>query len=289
MGRSQRKSWWSRLSAGQRVAMSTAAIGAAAVLLAAGVQAYGSIHAAGISPPPPTTSPPKGASVLTSADYFWTEDSAMWAFPQPLPSAVEQTLQQRQGSLEAIQSEVEGHGGVKIAGLDLSALGKDEFSQVKVTVTGNHTTQVTITSMRARVLRREKPISETLVYAPPQAENPTIDLAFALDSLNPIARRMNQQGAPGEPYFAKKFVTLKRDETAVFNIRAYTSRCYCEWEIEVDTNVDGKPQPPLFIRDKDGNPFRTTAFSPSYQTIYAFDFATGSFVREPSGTPFPPS
>jgi hypothetical protein len=41
---------------------------------------------------------------------------------------------------------------------------------------------------------------------------------------------------------------------------------------------------------KDGDqPFRTTAFAKSYETIYSFDFLKRNrFVKLPPGSPFPP-
>jgi hypothetical protein len=61
----------------------------------------------------------------------------------------------------------------------------------------------------------------------------------------------------------------------VFLVRAFTSKCYCEWELLVETVVDGKEQ---VFRVKDGDqPFRTTAFTTAYKTIYSF----GLLWREP--------
>jgi hypothetical protein len=70
-------------------------------------------------------------------------------------------------------------------------------------------------------------------------------------------------------------------------VRAFTSKCDCEWELLVETVVDGKEQ---VFRVKDGDqPFRTTAFTTAYKTIYSFDFFGGNrFVKLPSGSPFPP-
>jgi hypothetical protein len=70
--------------------------------------------------------------------------------------------------------------------------------------------------------------------------------------------------------FAANHVSVKPGEQVVFTVRAFTSRCYCEWELLVEAVVDGKDQE---FRVKDGNrPFRTTAFAKSYETIYSFDF-----------------
>jgi hypothetical protein len=75
----------------------------------------------------------------------------------------------------------------------------------------------------------------------------------------------------------------------VFLVRAFTSKCYCEWELLVETVVDGKEQ---VFRVKDGDqPFRTTAFATAYKTIYSFDFVggTGSSSNRQAPSSLPPS
>jgi hypothetical protein len=82
-------------------------------------------------------------------------------------------------------------------------------------------------------------------------------------------------------------VSVKPGEQVVFTVRAFTSKCYCEWELLIEAVVDGKEQ---MFRVKDGNqPFRTTAFAKSYETIYSFDFfGRNRFVKLPPGTQSPP-
>jgi hypothetical protein len=90
-----------------------------------------------------------------------------------------------------------------------------------------------------------------------------------------------------EPYFAAHHVSVKPGEQVLFTVRAFTSKCYCEWELLVTAVVDGKDQ---VFSVKDGDqPFRTTAFATAYQTIYNFDFfGRNRFVKLPPGSPFPP-
>jgi hypothetical protein len=69
-------------------------------------------------------------------------------------------------------------------------------------------------------------------------------------------------------------------------VRAFTSKCYCEWELLVDAVVDGKEQ---VFSVKDGDqPFRTTAFATAYETTYSFNFYVSRFAKLPPGSPFPP-
>jgi hypothetical protein len=70
-------------------------------------------------------------------------------------------------------------------------------------------------------------------------------------------------------------------------VRAFTSKCYCEWELLVTAVVDGKER---VFSVKDGDqPFRTTAIATDYETIYSFEFLPGKnrFVKLPPGSPLP--
>lgn len=68
----------------------------------------------------------------------------------------------------------------------------------------------------------------------------------------------------------------------MFGIKAFADGCYCEWEIVIDTIVDGQDQA---FTVRDGNrPFRTTAFAETYEAVYELDIAGGRrFVRLPPG------
>jgi hypothetical protein len=134
------------------------------------------------------------------------------------------------------------------------------------------------------VLRRERPLSKTLVYGPPQGAGGNIQVGLDLDSRTRAARSFDDKLSLAEPYFAAHHVSVKPGEQAVFTVRAFTSKCYCEWELLIEAVVDGKDQ---VFPVKDGDqPFRTTAFAKSYETIYSFDFFGGtgasSFRQAPS-------
>jgi hypothetical protein len=108
-----------------------------------------------------------------------------------------------------------------------------------------------------------------------------------LDSRTPSARSFRDNRFLAEPYFAAHHVSVKSGEQVVFMVRAFTSKCYCEWELLVEAVVDGKDQ--VFTVKDGGQPFRTTALATAYKTIYSFDFFGGNrFVKQPPGTKFPP-
>jgi len=227
-----------------------------------------------------------GQKALTlAAKYNKVSEGIMWAVPRQLTAEDGRMVEApglvgnlpAQQRLEALLAK---RGGVRLAVDDTE--GSREHSEVRLIVTGAHPTPVLITDMRANIVKREQPIAETMVYGPPQAGGVNIQMGFDLDSLNPIGRSFDKEQNLAGPYFAAKHVSVKAGEQIVFQISAYTTKCYCEWEILVDAVVDGKDQT---FTVKDGSrPFRTTAFAESYRTLYQFDFAKNLFIRQPPGS-----
>jgi hypothetical protein len=214
----------------------------------------------------------------------------MWAFGQALPPQDDPVIQSPDlGGNDPAQRKITAlllkRGGVKIES-DETEDGR-EHSQVRLIVTGQHERPVLITGLRANVLRRERPLSKTIVYGPPQGAGENIQVGLDLDVRTPSAHSFDDRFFLGKPYFAAHHVSVKPGEQVVFTVRAFTSKCYCEWELLVDAVVDGKEQ---VFSVKDGDqPFRTSAFATAYETIYNFDFfKENRFVRLPPGSPFPP-
>jgi hypothetical protein len=231
----------------------------------------------------------QGALRLDAA-YIRAPESIMWATAQALPPDDDAVIQAPNlAGNDPAQNKITAlllkRGGVKIESDETER--NREHSQVRLVVTGQHERPVLITGLRANVLHRDRPLSKTIVYGPPQGAGGNIQVGLDLDSRTPSARTFNDRLFLGEPYFAVNHVSVKRGEQVVFTVRAFTSRCYCEWELLVDAVVDGKDQA-FTVKDGD-RPFRTTAFAKSYETIYSFDFFGGNrFVKLPPGTKFPP-
>jgi len=214
----------------------------------------------------------------------------MWALPRALPPEDETVIQvPNLPGNDPAQSKIAAlllkRGGVKIESDETE--NSREHSQVRLVVTGQHERPVLITGLRANVLRRERPLSKALVYGPPQGAGENIQVGLDLDSRTPSARSFDNKQFLAGPYFAAHHVSVKPGEQVVFTVRAFTSKCYCEWELLVDAVVDSKEQ---VFSVKDGDqPFRTTAFAAAYETIYNFDFfKENRFVKLPPGSPFPP-
>jgi hypothetical protein len=224
------------------------------------------------------------------AVYNRTPESIMWALgralsPDDAPVIEAPNLAGNDPAQNKIAALLVKRGGVKIESDETED--SRPHSQVRLVVTGQHERPVLITGLRANVLRRERPLSKTIVYGPPQGAGENIQVGLDLDSPTPSARSFDDKRFLAEPYFTAHHVSVKAGEQVVFTVRAFTSKCYCEWELLVTAVVDGKDQ---VFRVKDGNqPFRTTAFATAYETIYSFDFFGGNrFVKLPPGTKFPP-
>jgi hypothetical protein len=227
-----------------------------------------------------------------TATHLWGE-GVEWAMKDQLPPDAQRQFEQLtdirswgQENLNRLHLLLEQNNGVRFEALYDDRIQKHigESTPVRVVVSGNRSTPVLIQDMRVRVLKRSAPVSGLLIYGQPQGEGNAIGLAFDLDSPNPAAVRTDDAGLPTrQPYFSKNFVTLEPGEPIVFNVLAYTKKCYCEWELVIDTVVAGTTQK-LVVRDE-ARPFRTTALARSYLAAYsAFSTSkTHIFTRMPAG------
>jgi hypothetical protein len=256
-----------------------ALIGGAAVVLAALIGAYASLRSR-----KPASLFGKRSTLVATARYQWLEQSIMWALPGELSSEAQDLVERSNpfhpSDYTAIESVLIRQGGVKINTLIEGPTTHSEFSPVQLVVQGGAGSPVVIREMRAHILSRQSPISGTLVYGPPQGEGSVTDIAFDLDSNDAVARRVDDIGLPSTPYFASTYLTLQPGESMAFSVRAYTRAYHSNWEIEISGVVNGKDQS-VMVRDSDGNPFRTTAFAQSYETVYDLDFEKHRFVRLP--------
>jgi hypothetical protein len=260
-------------------------IGAGATLASALIAAYVGIRLR--KGTTPTSAPrPREPYLVTSARYQWHERSIMWALRGHLTAEAQKLLERTdpfdEMGYDSIESVLAEQDGVKINSAIFSPTFQPQFSPMQLIIQGNHEAPTVIRAMRAHILTREPPLSGTLIYGPPQGEEHVIDIAFDLDSPDPIARRVDELGIPVEPYFAKTFLTLRSGESMTFSIRAYTSKHYYEWEIEIEALIGGQDRI-LFVRDPERRPFHTTAFADSYDSVYSLNFEAARFIRMPPG------
>ena len=224
------------------------------------------------------------AKLVATARYHWLEKSIMWAVPGQLGLETQDLIERanpfQSSDYDAIESALAKEGGVKINTLIEGTDARSEFSPIQLVLQGGAGSPVVIREMRARVVSRQSPISDTLVYGPPQGEQSVTEIAFDLDSRDPVASRVDELGLPSTPYFASTVLTLEPGESMTFSLRAYTQACYSSWEIEISAVVGGKARS-LLVRDPEGSLFVTTAFAQLYETVYELEFEKNRFVRLP--------
>jgi hypothetical protein len=140
---------------------------------------------------------------------------------------------------------------------------------VQLVLQGKRSQRVTITDIHALILKRAAPLTGTLLHCPSAGEGAQIPIGLNLDELDSVARFTNADGSLGNPYFAKNYVTLEKNEVITFEIAAETTSSYCEWNLRLDLLVDGQRQT-MTIRAGD-QPFRTTVKAGHYRA--AFEWA----------------
>ena len=116
---------------------------------------------------------------------------------------------------------------------------------------------VTITDMRARILRREPVLAGARISCQSAGAIDAIGIGFNFDEPTPVARTIKdfESRRLGRPYFERgKVVSLKRTEIQPFEVVSFASRDYIEWELEADAVIDGHERR-ITIRNH-GGPFR---------------------------------
>jgi hypothetical protein len=168
----------------------------------------------------------QGALRLDAA-YIRAPESIMWATAQSLPPEDDAVIEApnlagNDPAQNAIAALLLKRGGVKIESDETEE--NREHSQVRLVVTGQHERPVLVTGLRANVLRRERPLSKTLVYGPPQGAGGNLQVGLDLDSRTPSVRSFDDKLSLAEPYFAAHHVSVKSGEQVVFTVRAFTSK-----------------------------------------------------------------
>jgi hypothetical protein len=181
------------------------------------------------------------------------ETAVVWAFPESLQGIKPPAIHPNEGMLKWFVDR----GGVQVG-----------ESAVKVVIEGRRVSKVTITGLRAHVLQRQPPLRGTLFYLPAQGAYDNSKVGVDLDAPVPSARRM-EDGELRAPFFADQTVEIGRDESHTFEILARTVRCLCTWEVKLDLLIDDRQQT-VTLRDRQNQPFRTTAWSSSYEAAFVW-------------------
>ena len=137
-----------------------------------------------------------------------------------------------------------------------------DTSVIDLLLEGRTHRTVTITDVRARIVKREPALTGASIKCKSAAQLAAIDLVLKLDEPSPVARK-NTPNGPGEPYFGQgDVVVLKREELQPVQVVALLERGAVQWKMEVDAIIDGERK--TITIDNHGAPFRLTASAARY-------------------------
>jgi hypothetical protein len=196
-------------------------------------------------PPPPSTGPPSTVSTSSQPLSVVVErgrgENYAVTLPGPLPSPLP-------------------------VGLDLEKSLRDQHAAIdgvtrrRIVVEGKASSTVTVTGMRARIVR-ELPPYPTAVALPPEGEGFVVTAGFNLDGPDYQALETSDDGTweprLGASLFGRRTVTVAPGEIVTFDVVAYGRRARYEWVISLEYVLAGERRN-LEIRDLDGKPFRTS-------------------------------
>jgi len=128
---------------------------------------------------------------------------------------------------------------------------------------------ITVTSIRARSLKRTEPYSGSRIACPSAGAEDNVGIGFDLESPSPVARSVDTAGNLGEPYFSQHSITLSKGETITLTAMGKARRQAHRWIIEVSFVADGD-EGKVTIGDAG---YRTTPDVQGYQTSWVWDWA----------------
>jgi hypothetical protein len=155
-------------------------------------------------------------------------------------------------------------------------------TEIYLQLRGRRSQPVNIIGMHVRVLRREPPLTGTLLLGPgPQGDSPDVVLQTTIDEPSPRLIELSAEGLAQQPFFATHHVSLSLGETVLFALFTKVGHCYCEWDVAVEYVADGKPavlyagRNGIVHSDRDPRPFAISALPPriqDYDVVYSLPF-----------------
>jgi hypothetical protein len=147
--------------------------------------------------------------------------------------------------------------------------------RLRITLEGNTVRNVSITEMRAKILRRSARLTGARVTCPSGGVVNVPRLRFDLDSPDPIALTPS-----GQPFFEGRSIPLTKGESQTISVSATTREKYVEWLLQIVAVIDNERR--KINVTNDGHPFQVTAprcgpraYSPSFD----LDIDRGFVVR----------
>ncbi|MEV6796999.1 hypothetical protein AB0M91_01460 [Micromonospora rifamycinica] len=221
--------------------------------------------------------------IAVNAYYYNRSDEAVaWVLPAPLTSGQRQELLTLQRSLDREGPENFPdvvYGVVRFAGERPSRL----LTRIRISAVGQWTGPVFVRQIRARVLKRSAPLSDTFLYQGGQGDGAPLKIGFDLDEPESIARVIREKDETlGAAYVDRRALTLTPGEPMTIDIQAYTDRSYCEWVVELELDLQGEKR--LQVVDDHGRPFRSTGLARHYRDRYYVHIRNG-WTADGAGPP----
>jgi hypothetical protein len=210
--------------------------------------------------------------------YRWHhDDHSLYATARPLSKAHEKRVMRARHPKEwawlSQNAEAVRFG-------DTPAPEGPQFTRLTLLLESTREEPVTISDIRATVLRRTQPLAGALAVARAPGETWVGTIGFDLD--DPAAwpaRRLGPDYKLGRHYTELDRITLAPGESRPLHVTALTRRSYCEWVIELNVDLDGETV--RVVAQDDDRPFRSTAFADPYATVYQFDGIPAEVARLP--------
>lgn len=219
-------------------------------------------------------------------DYaYGQQDGFVWVSPRPVdPDGSHKSFPMSDGS---VVSAIRDRGGFEI-GLtpaDQHTARHETATRLRLTLVGHRYDGLVVRGLRARVVKRSRPLDASIFFGSPQGAGEPERMGFDLDSSDPQARLLAPDGSLSVAYADSRWIKLERREPIVITAVGFTSQCYCEWVIDVTAaDVTRLDDPQVTTIDDHGRPFRSTATTSSYREAYVADLNKRLWRRVDSRT-----
>ena len=213
-------------------------------------------------PDPPSVPPTDGTAEIAhriERDFNAYREGWSVAFDGPIPNTAQ--VPTSRNSYVALLEWAAARGAVDIG-----------ESHLRLYLQNDGADRVTIRAVRAKVVERLNPISQTFLRAPSAGANELIELLFDLDASDAVAASsfVSVPSSPTtrlEAFFSKNNVTLDPGETIDMQLRVFTETCHCRYRFEIEV-IKADSTVTLEVGDNAGRPFTITAQSEHYANQY---------------------
>lgn len=171
------------------------------------------------------TGPPVAVDSTTYEEA--ADDGLILTFPRSLTKQQASTFNSTSASFQDFISKAGSLGG---------SITSDAL--IQIILRGNSTQTAIIDGMQ--IIRHcSSPLTGTILYSPPAAEDNNIELGFNLDSQFPTAQNYKMGKFSGN-FFAQHSISLHRGETEVILAHAATQQHDCSFTFQLLVDVAGK-------------------------------------------------